>query len=165
MKLPIIVLLSFAIGLSLGALAGLSIRMGEVTTLTTYLTETLTHYTTSTYIFNLTSHIPELSKCVAFSTVKEVFNVSEPIKFFLVNNCTDVVVLSNSAPWRIEDLYGRTTFKPISLQIMVEVRAGDKIEWSWDQRDGKGNLVPPGKYYIVIDTVNKGSFRTSFSIA
>jgi len=102
--------------------------------------------------------------CIVFSTTKDMFKVSEPVEFILVNNCKDPVVLSNSAPWRIEGWEGEVVFKPISLQVLVELKPGEEMRWIWDQRDSGGKQVPTGRYYVVIDTFNKGSYRYGFWI-
>ena len=165
MKFPLVILalLSLFLSLVLGGFIGSYLRVGEPSTFTTYLTETETIYVTVTHIVTLGSSTRE-SGCIVFSTTKDVFKVSEPVEFILINNCEDSIVLSNSAPWRIEGLEGEVVFKPISLQVLVEVKLGEEMKWIWDQRDSEGKQVPTGRYYVVIDTFNKGSFRYGFWI-
>jgi hypothetical protein len=167
MKLTVgmMLLLGLVSGIALGYLIGPTMRIGGSSTSTVYstLTNTETVYITITYMVT-TAPSTGQHGCIVFSTVKDTFKVSEPVGFVLVNNCGDSVVLSNSAPWRIESLNGEVVFRPISLQVLVEVKPGESVEWIWDQRDNEGKQVSTGLYYVVMDTFNKGSFRYGFWI-
>lgn len=166
-----IVLSFFVLGMVLGGLIGLSMKIGEPITSTLYLTLTRTEmetiYTTITHTITVMPSSTSSAgqhECIVFSTVKDVFGISEPVEFILINNCSDPVILASSAPWRVEGSGGNVIFKPVSLQVLVEIKPGEEIRWAWDQRDNGGRRVPAGCYYIVIDTLNKGSFRYGFCI-
>jgi flagellar hook assembly protein FlgD len=48
--------------------------------------------------------------------------------------------------------------------VLVEVKRGERMRWVWDQRDTEGKQVPTGRYTIVIEVLDKGSLRTSFTV-
>jgi len=166
-----IVLLVFVLGIVLGGLIGLSMKAGETVISTLHLTLTKTEIETTyiTITHTVTMMPPPINStrqhgCVVFSTIKNMFRISEPVEFVLINNCDDPVILASSAPWRIESPGRNVVFKPISLQVLVEVSPSEEVKWAWDQRDNNGRQVPAGCYYVVIDTLNKGSFRYGFCI-
>jgi len=164
------VLLSLVFGMVLGSFIGFSMKIEEPVTSTLYLTLTKTKikttYMTITHTITMTSSLSPTGQygCIIFSAVRDVFRISEPVEFVLVNNCSDVVILPSSAPWRVESSGGKIVFKPVSLQVLVEVGPGEKIRWAWDQRDNDGNQVPAGCYHVIIDTLNRGLFRYGFCI-
>jgi len=161
-------------GIVLGLLAG-----GIVATIiSSTLSKPVTHYITitgyntvtslvtkTTFITspNATTH-PHLSFCVTFEALKTVFKKSEPVAFRLINNCDEDVVLPNSAPWIVKNYNGETIFSPISLQVITKIEPGGSKEWLWNQRDTHGKNVEPGIYYIVLDTINKGSLAIEIEI-
>jgi len=109
--------------------------------------------------------IPQVpSSCVVLKAAKDVFARSEPITFRLVNNCTEDIILPNSAPWTIRDSSGRVVFSPVSLQVVTRIEPGSFKEWSWNQRDSYGRSVEPGTYYITVETSNRGSFTVVVKI-
>jgi len=164
----ILVLLGLVFVIILGMFISSFMSVSEQVTSTLYLTLTKieTTYITITHITTITSFtiFTKQYECVIFFTMKDTFRISDPVEFLLINNCNDSVILPSSAPWRIESLEGKVMFKPVSLQVLVEVKPGEEIRWAWDQKDNDEKQVPAGCYYVVIDTLNKGSFRYSFRI-
>jgi len=165
----------FVIGIVLGLLAG-----GIVATIiSSTFTKPVTHHiiitayntvtslvTKTTFITvspNSTAH-PQTSSCVIFEALKAVFKRSEPVAFRLINDCDEDVVLPNSAPWIVKNCNGETIFSPISLQVITKIEPGGSKEWLWNQRDTDGKNVEPGIYYIVLDTMNKGSLVIEIEI-
>jgi len=109
--------------------------------------------------------IPQVpSSCVVLKAAKDVFARSEPITFKLINNCTEDIILPNSAPWTIRDSSRRVVFSPVSLQVVTRIEPGSFKEWSWNQSDSYGRDVEPGTYYITVETSNRGSFTVAVKI-
>jgi len=164
----ILVLLGLVLVIILGMLISSFTSVSEPVTSTLYLTLTKieTTYITVTRIITITSFtsFTRQYECVVFSTMKDTFRISDSVELLLINNCNDSVILPSSAPWKIESLEGGVVFKPVSLQVLVEVRPGEEIRWAWDQKDNNNKQVPAGCYYAIIDTLNKGSFRYGFCI-
>ncbi|MEM2189024.1 MAG: hypothetical protein QXI11_07905 [Thermoproteota archaeon] len=104
------------------------------------------------------------TSCAIFKTDKDVYKKSEIITLTLKNNCNYSLMLSNSAPWLITDADNKIVYSPIALQVITNVRPGDELKWTWDQRDAEGGRVPPGKYYAKIFTLNAGVFLAEFRI-
>lgn len=102
--------------------------------------------------------------CIFFKIDKDVYKKSEIITLTLENNCDYSLILPNSAPWLITDADNKIVYSPIALQVITDVRPGDRLKWTWDQRDTEGKQVPPGKYYAKVFTLNAGMFLAEFRI-
>jgi plastocyanin len=151
------VLLGLVLGVVLGGFIVFSLRGGGTVTLAK----------TETVYVTITHTVVENSRrlgCIVFSTTNDAYRVSEPVELVLVNNCESPITLPNSAPWKIVGPDGRVVFTPVSLQVLVEVKPGERMRWVWDQRDAEGREVPAGRYNIVIEILDKGSFKTSFTV-
>jgi hypothetical protein len=152
----VMVLLGLVLGSVLGGFIALYLRGGV--TVTSAKTETV--YVTITTVVEDSRRFD----CIKFFTTKDMYSVSEPIELVLINNCEYPITLPNSAPWKVIGPDGRVVFTPVSLQVLVEVKRGERMRWVWDQRDAEGRQVPTGRYTIVIEVLDKGSFRTSFTV-
>jgi len=153
----VMVLMGLVLGVVLGGFIGLSLRGGG----------TVTSAKTETFYVTVTQTAVEDSRrlgCIVFSTTKDMYRASEPVELVLVNNCEVHIILPNSAPWKIVGPDGRTVFMPVSPQVLVKVNPGERVRWVWDQRDVEGKQVPAGRYNVVIEILDKGIFRTSFTI-
>ncbi|MEM3539335.1 MAG: hypothetical protein QXM29_06185 [Nitrososphaerales archaeon] len=104
------------------------------------------------------------ASCIVFKTDKDVYKISEPVILVLENNCDFVLLLPNSAPWKIFDSGLKEVFTPITLQVISEVRPGNIRIWLWDQKNYNGMEVSPGIYYIVLETIDIGAVKTRMQI-
>ena len=150
------VLLGLVLGSVLGGFIALYLRGGM----------TVTSAKIETVYVTITTVVEDSKRfgCINFSTTKDIYRVSEPVELVLINNCEYSITLPNSAPWKVFGPDGRVVFTPVSLQVLVEVKRGERMRWVWDQRDAEGRQVPTGRYTIVIEVLDKGSFRTSFTV-
>ena len=152
----VMVLLGLVLGSVLGGFIALYLRGGM----------TVTSAKIETVYVTITTVVEDSKRfgCINFSTTKDIYRVSEPVELVLINNCEYSITLPNSAPWKVFGPDGRVVFTPVSLQVLVEVKRGERMRWVWDQRDAEGRQVPTGRYTIVIEVLDKGSFRTSFTV-
>jgi hypothetical protein len=79
---------------------------------------------------------------------KERYLEKEPVCFLLVNNSNKVLMLPNSAPWKILK-NKEVVFSPITPQVLIKLLPGGKKGWCWDMRDNEGKYVPPGEYILL----------------
>ena len=152
----VMVLLGLVLGSVLGGFIALYLRGGM----------TVTSAKIETVYVTITTVVEDSKRfgCINFSTTKDIYRVSEPVELVLINNCEYPITLPNSAPWKVFGPDGRVVFTSVSLQVLVEVKRGERMRWVWDQRDAEGRQVPTGRYTIVIEVLDKGSFRTSFTV-
>ena len=158
-----LVLIGMILGLIIGSvITSINFRgVAETTsykTVTRYITKTVTKATT------YTAHTSQPSSCAIFRALKDYFKLSEPVRFRLINNCDEDLILPNSAPWIIKNSRGVIIFPPISLQVITRIKPGSFREWSWNQKNDRGKNVEPGIYYIEIKTLNRGTFKLSIRI-
>lgn len=179
--LPIILLI---LGFAIGSLLGISFS-GSTTTVTSmsilektmsstvYVTVERTTTVTSTIEIPTITTVTTITKtvytgsessCIIFRSVKDVYSMSEEVSFELENKCSFSLLLPNPSPWLIIDSSGKIVYSPIAVQIIREVKSGEKIVWRWDQKDNNGSQVPPGQYYVKLITVNAGIYMASFRI-
>jgi hypothetical protein len=102
--------------------------------------------------------------CIVFRSNKDVYERSELVVLQLVNNCVFNIVLPNSAPWLIIDSSGEIVFSPIAIQVITILKPGEVKEWAWEQKDSRGEPVPPGVYTVKLMTVNSGILSATFRI-
>jgi len=150
--------LGIVIGLIIG---GLMFYLSASGVFTTTFTKSVFETITSTSILS-TTHQDKL--CMELKVMKERFLQSEPVVFRFINNCNRDIALPNSSPWVIKDIQGRVIFSPISAQVIKTVEPGQYVEWSWDQRDNRGNKITPGKYFIVLQTSTNYTITADFFI-
>ena len=158
-----LVLIGMILGLIIGSvITSINLRgVAETTsykTITRYMTETVTKATTHT------APTSQPSSCAIFRALKDYFKLSEPVKFRLINNCDEDLILPNSAPWIIKNSRGVIIFSPISQQVITRIKPGSFREWSWNQKDDHGRNVEPGTYYIEIKTLNQGTLKLRIKI-
>ena len=159
----ILALIGMILGLIIGSvITSLNFRgVAETTsykTVTRYITETVMKATT------YTASTSQPSSCAIFKALKDHFKLSEPVKFRLINNCDEDLILPNSAPWIIKNSRGVIIFSPISLQVITRIKPGCFREWSWNQKNDRGKNVEPGIYYIEIKTLSQGTLKLSIKI-
>jgi len=153
-----LVLIGMISGLIIGSLIT-SLNFRGVAETTSY--KTVTRYITKTVTKAPTS---QPSSCVIFRALKDYFKLNEPVRFRLINNCDEDLILPNSAPWIIKNSRGVIIFSPISLQVITRIKPGSFREWSWNQKNDRGKNVEPGIYYIEIKTLNQGTLKLSIKI-
>jgi hypothetical protein len=137
----------------------------QTTTVRTVSTEKVTVTVTSTATSITTAwKTGESVSCIMFRSNKDVYGRSEPVVLQLANNCGFNIVLPNSAPWLIIDSSGEIVFSPIAIQVITILKTGEVKEWAWEQKDSKGEPVPPGVYTVKLMTVNSGILSTTFRI-
>jgi len=153
-----LVLIGMILGLIIGSLIT-SLNFRGVAETTSY--KTVTRYITKTVMKAPTS---QPSSCVIFRALKDYFKLNEPVRFRLINNCDEDLILPNSAPWIIKNSRGVIIFSPISLQVITRIKPGCFREWSWNQKNDRGKNVEPGIYYIEIKTLNQGTLKLSIKI-
>ena len=153
-----LVLIGMILGLIIGSLIT-SLNFRGVAETTSY--KTVTRYITKTVTKAPTS---QPSSCVIFRALKDYFKLNEPVRFRLINNCDEDLILPNSAPWIIKNSRGVIIFSPISLQVITRIKPGSFREWSWNQKNDRGKNVEPGIYYIEIKTLNQGTLKLSIKI-
>lgn len=132
---------------------------------TSIIRETFTDTVTLTITrnFNKNSRDGDIS-CIIFKTSKDVYKISEEVVLVLENRCDYILVLPNPAPWMILDAHGEIVYSPIAIQVITEVKTGDVLEWSWNQKDAEGRKTAAGKYYAKLTILNAGVLNIEFTI-
>lgn len=183
MKLSLLLSLVFLIvGLSLSIILGPLINIPNKTvtivvsgnetverTITEAKPTTIEQTVTITVTFTVTSTFYNTSKpsdpsCIIFRATRDVYKVSDIVVLVLENSCDFVLILPNSAPWRIVDSNDMLVYSPIALQVIKEIKPGYVVAWAWDQRDNDGGHVPAGRYSAKLITINAGILVDEFMI-
>jgi len=102
---------------------------------------------------------------IEFKPVKESFNKSEEVCFYLVNNTDSVIYLPSSAPWVVfeDKKFDKIVYSPVALQSIIRLEPSQKKEWCWKQKDFNNEQVPSGEYTIRLTIFKDGKrmFLTS----
>ncbi|WP_457639158.1 hypothetical protein [Persephonella sp.] len=102
---------------------------------------------------------------IEFKPLKESFNKSEEVCFYIKNNSTEKVYLPSSAPWAVfeDSKYDKMVFSPVATQSIVELKPSEKKQWCWKQKDFNDEQVPSGEYTIRLTVFQNGQriFLTS----
>lgn len=80
------------------------------------------------------------------------FAAGKSVSLTFRNGLSTGTTLSSAAPWSISRPNGDMTFAPMSAQVQVQLKAGETMGWTWDQKDSQGNQVKPGVYVVSIAT-------------
>ncbi len=102
---------------------------------------------------------------IEFKPVKETFNKSEKVCFYIVNKTGDVLYLPSSAPWVVfeDKKFDKIVYSPVALQSIIRLEPSQKKEWCWKQKDFNDEQVPSGEYTIRLTVFKDGErlFLTS----
>jgi len=103
------------------------------------------------FIFIFNSSHPGMHGLLFF-TGKKVYEEGDVVLFTLQNRGTESIHLRSSAPWTIGGLkHGFTTvFVPQALQVVTDVKPGESLSWSWNQKNMSGEQVAPGMYAVLL---------------
>lgn len=89
---------------------------------------------------------------VKFYTLKSEYKKDERVCFVFENTSGKMLYLPSSAPWAVfsNDKPDSGIFSPLSAQVIVSLKDGEKKQWCWDQKDIEGKEVSVGDYFIRI---------------
>jgi hypothetical protein len=93
-----------------------------------------------------------------------VYNPGEIVTVIFTNTCDYTIDLNCMYPWRIRDSRGQIVFEPEAvLWVIVNIEPGEALSLTWDQKRYK-KQVPEGVYTVELDTMNAGTYTTTFEI-
>jgi len=95
---------------------------------------------------------------IEFRPVKETFNKSEEICFYVVNKTDSVIYLPSTAPWAVfEDKnFDKIVYSPVAIQSIIRLEPNQKKKWCWKQKDFNNEQVPSGEYTIRLTVFKNG---------
>lgn len=94
--------------------------------------------------------VKETANRFSLSIGSPTYKAGEPVTVTFRNGLSTATTLSNSAPWTITKPNGDKVFTPVATQALAEVKAGETLSWSWNQKDGQGKSVSPGVYVFTL---------------
>ena len=70
------------------------------------------------------------------------------IRIIFRNNLDSRVTLPSPSPWEIIGLDGKRIYSPVTVEKVTAIDPGGSLEWRWDLRDEKGEIVRGGDYVL-----------------
>ena len=93
---------------------------------------------------------PARAQDVLLSTSRPCYAPGDTVSFTLTNHRPSSIFMPDSPPWDVFDATGFQVAPLIHFTVVIELRGGTAVTYSWLQNDHDGNQVHSGAYRVEV---------------